>query len=79
MSLREVSELGRRARHEYLAGATGYAGQPTKIAEASFRGRHYVVLADSEATLAVYRVRKDATLRYLWRPPRALAPDWYDD
>jgi hypothetical protein len=41
-------------------------------------GKTYVVLSNINRTLAVYRVRNDGMLKNLRRPPREVAPDWYE-
>lgn len=42
-------------------------------------GKTYVVLSNVNRTLAVYRVRNDGMLKSLRRPPREVAPDWYEE
>ena len=41
-------------------------------------GRDYVVLHNASGTMAVYRVLPKGTLKNLKRPPRDVAPDWYE-
>jgi hypothetical protein len=44
-----------------------------------YDGKLYVLLTNVRGTLAVYRVRNDGMLKRLRRPPRNLAPDWYEE
>jgi hypothetical protein len=70
--------LSRRALAAYFR--SGGTAQPTGGGVVQeYEGKLYVVLSNVRGTLAVYRVRNDGMLKGLRRPPRELAPDWYED
>ena len=71
-------DLSRRALAAYFR--SGGTTQPSGggIVQ-DYGGKLYVVLSNVRETLAVYRVRNDGMLRRLRRPPRNLAPDWYEE
>jgi hypothetical protein len=71
-------DLSRRALAAYFR--SGGTTQPTGGGVVQeYEGKQYVVLSNVRGTLAVYRVRNDGMLKGLRRPPRELAPDWYDE
>jgi hypothetical protein len=74
----DEGELARRALAAYYR--SGGTAQPTGGGNVTEHGgKTYVVLSNVRGTLAVYRVRNDGILKRLRRPPRDLAPDWYEE
>jgi hypothetical protein len=72
------NDLSRRALAAYFR--SGSTAQPTGgVVVQEYDGKLYVVLSNVRGTLAVYRVRNDGMLKGLRRPPRELAPDWYEE
>ena len=77
-SMDNEADLSRRALAAYYRN--GGTAQPTGGGVVQeYDGKLYVVLSNVRGTLAVYRVRNDGILKGLARPPRQLAPDWYEE
>ena len=71
-------DLARRALAAYFR--SGGTAQPMGGGDVTeYDGKLYVLLTNVRGTLAVYRVRNDGMLKRLRRPPRNLAPDWYEE
>jgi len=68
--------LARAIQAYYVAcrrqGAISDQPNPTDSGTERHSGRLYVVLRNSKVTLAVYRIRRDGTLKVLKRWPPAL-------
>jgi hypothetical protein len=79
----DEQDVTRRAFAAYFRAATASGEIMQQPANTSgyleHNGKGYVVLENVRGTLAVYRVRNDGMLKRLRRPPRDLAPDWYDE
>jgi hypothetical protein len=78
LPLLDYRDLERRAMAAYFR--SGGVDQPAGGGYVEdYDGKLYVVLNNIRGTLAVYRVRNDGMLKRLRRPPRDLAPDWYQE